>query len=415
WAKVGALVGRHPRRLWVGILVLLAIALIGVPQLKAQGVSQENLILGASQARDGQAMLDRHFPSGSGSPTYVLVPEAQRDDVIALLDKDAGVDAVSMMTTDKNKSPIPVGEAADSIRATIRSSIKQKREAQLRTLKQTLQTQLAGAPQSAMDTAYSQATAQIPSVDELSQKADPFKNIQPRVIDGDVMLMATLRDPASSVPARETIQRLRKSVEQNHPDVRFGGVSAIQLDTNTASERDIRIIIPLILLAITIVLMLLLRAIIAPLLLLFTTVLSFGATIGISALLFNHVWNFAGADPSVVIFGFVFLVALGIDYNIFLMTRVREETMKLGVREGTLKALVVTGGVITSAGIVLAATFAALYVIPILFLAQIAFIVAFGVLLDTLVVRSLLVPALTLEVGRFMWWPSKLSRNKDKE
>jgi RND superfamily putative drug exporter len=158
--------------------------------------------------------------------------------------------------------------------------------------------------------------------------------------------------------------------------------------------------------------MMLLRSIVAPLVLLLTTVLSFGATIGIAAILFNNVWNFAGADPAVIIFGFVFLVALGIDYNIFLMTRAREETIKLGVREGTLKALVVTGGVITSAGIVLAATFAALNVIPILFLAEISFIVAFGVMLDTLIVRSLLVPALTLEIGRPMWWPSKLWKKK---
>src|SRR5690606_10133767 len=195
--------------------------------------------------------------------------------------------------------------------------------------------------------------------------------------------------------------------QAQHPGVKFGGMSAIQLDTNVASERDLQVIIPLILLVITIVLMVLLRAVVAPIVLLLTTVLSFGATIGLAALLFNNVWHFAGADPAVVIFGFVFLVALGIDYNIFLMTRVREETMKLGIRAGTLKALVITGGVITSAGIVLAATFAALYVIPILFLAQIAFIVAFGVLLDTLVVRSLLVPSLTLEIRRWMWWPSK--------
>lgn len=134
----------------------------------------------------------------------------------------------------------------------------------------------------------------------------------------------------------------------------------------------------------------------------------------LGALLFNNVWHFAGADPAVVIFGFVFLVALGIDYNIFLMSRVREETKALGVRKGTLKALVVTGGVITSAGIVLASTFTALTVIPILFLVQIAFVVAFGVLLDTLVVRSLLVPSLTLQIGRLMWWPSKLWRSTKK-
>jgi RND superfamily putative drug exporter len=130
----------------------------------------------------------------------------------------------------------------------------------------------------------------------------------------------------------------------------------------------------------------------------------------VSALVFNGILGFPGADPAVPLYGFVFLVALGIDYNIFLMTRVREESLAHGTREGILRGLVITGGVITSAGLVLAATFAALAVIPILFLVQIAFIVAFGVLLDTFVVRSLLVPALTYDIGRAIWWPSKLAR-----
>jgi RND superfamily putative drug exporter len=151
--------------------------------------------------------------------------------------------------------------------------------------------------------------------------------------------------------------------------------------------------------------MVLLRSVLAPLLLLLTTLLSFGATLGISALLFNHVWDFSGADPSVVLYGFIFLVALGIDYNIFLMTRVREESLHIGTRKGVLRGLIVTGGVITSAGVVLASTFAALSVIPILFLVQLAFVVAFGVLLDTIIVRSLLVPALVHDIGRFVWWP----------
>jgi RND superfamily putative drug exporter len=134
---------------------------------------------------------------------------------------------------------------------------------------------------------------------------------------------------------------------------------------------------------------------------------------GVSAILFNHVFDFPGADPAIPLFGFIFLVALGIDYNIFLMTRVREEALESGTRKGTLRGLAVTGGVITSAGVVLAATFASLSVIPILFLAQIAFIVAFGVLLDTIVVRSLLVPALTIDVGKRIWWPAKLSRREE--
>jgi RND superfamily putative drug exporter len=160
-----------------------------------------------------------------------------------------------------------------------------------------------------------------------------------------------------------------------------------------------------VLLVVFLVLVVLLRALIVPLVLIATVVLSFLATIGVGALVFNDVLHFPGSDPSVPLYAFVFLVALGVDYNIFLMTRVRQEARRVGTRQGTLDALRVTGGVISSAGIVLAATFSALSVLPILFLAQIAFLVAFGVLLDTLVVRSLLVPALTVQLGRPGWWP----------
>jgi RND superfamily putative drug exporter len=162
--------------------------------------------------------------------------------------------------------------------------------------------------------------------------------------------------------------------------------------------------------AILVILMLLLRAVVAPLILIGSVVLSFAAALGVSALVFEHVFHFPGADPSVPLFGFVFLVALGVDYNIFLMTRVREESLRFGTRQGILRGLRLTGGVITSAGLVLAATFAALGVLPILFLAQISFIVAFGVLLDTFLVRTLLVPALAYDVGRAIWWPSRLVR-----
>ena len=158
------------------------------------------------------------------------------------------------------------------------------------------------------------------------------------------------------------------------------------------------------------ILCLLLRSLLAPLLLMATVVLSFAATLGISSLVFEHIFGFPGADPVVPLFAFVFLVALGIDYNIFLMTRVREEARRIGTRRGALRGLTVTGGVITSAGVVLAATFSALAVIPLIFLAQIAFIVAFGVLLDALLVRTVLVPALVYDIGRTVWWPSQLAR-----
>ncbi|MCX2947220.1 MMPL family transporter [Lentzea sp. NEAU-D7] len=239
-------------------------------------------------------------------------------------------------------------------------------------------------------------------------KVDGVADVRPSgTAEGLVRIEATLTDAPDSDAAVETVQRLRAAVD-GIDGTKVGGPTATLLDTRTTSEHDRMLIIPIVLVVIFLILALLLRSLLAPLLLIATVVLSFAATMGVSALVFNHVFDFPGSDPVVPLFGFVFLVALGIDYNIFLMTRVREETQRLGTVEGTLRGLTLTGGVITSAGVVLAATFAALAVLPILFLTQIAFIVAFGVLLDTLLVRSLLVPALSVDVGGRIWWPSKL-------
>ena len=232
----------------------------------------------------------------------------------------------------------------------------------------------------------------------------------PKVIDGNVLIQATLT-PAADTPAAEAVvEKLRSSLDTVAPEALVGGSTAINFDVRKASERDLRVIIPAILAVVFLVLMLLLRSLVAPVILVAANVLSFAATLGVSALVFNHVFHFPGSDPATPLYAFVFLVALGIDYSIFLMTRVREESVERGTRPGILVALAVTGGVITSAGIVLAATFSALSIIPLVFLAQIAFIVAFGVLLDTLVVRSLLVPAFSYDLGRRIWWPSKLDR-----
>ncbi|MTD15284.1 MMPL family transporter [Nakamurella sp. YIM 132087] len=229
----------------------------------------------------------------------------------------------------------------------------------------------------------------------------------PLVVDGRVELQVTASTEIGTAAGEDTVRAVRAAVHALPAggEILVGGNAAVQLDTLETSQHDLRIIIPAILLAVLLVLILLLRALIAPLLLLLATLLSFGTAMGISALVFNHLFDFPGADPAVPLFAFVFLVALGVDYSIFLMTRAREEVALHGPRDGVLRSLTVTGGVITSAGVVLAATFAALSVIPILFLAQIAFIVAFGVLLDTLVVRTLLVPALAVDAGRFAWWP----------
>jgi RND superfamily putative drug exporter len=231
-----------------------------------------------------------------------------------------------------------------------------------------------------------------------------------KVVDGRVLVEATLTVQADSSAAQTVVTTLRNELPAVDTSAQVGGVTALALDTDDAATHDLRIIIPAVLLVVLIVLMLLLRSIVAPLLLIGTVVLSYAATMGVSALVFNHLFHFPGADPSVPLFGFVFLVALGVDYNIFLMTRAREESLRRGTRAGIVRGVEATGGVITAAGIVLAATFSALQVIPILFLVQISFIVAFGVLLDTILVRSLLVPALSYDIGRRIWWPSKLGR-----
>ena len=233
---------------------------------------------------------------------------------------------------------------------------------------------------------------------------------------GHAYLTATLTTAPDSQAAYNTIDRVRTAVHAvPGANALVGGSTAINLDVKNASAHDRTVIIPVILAVVFLILALLLRALIAPIMLIATVVLSFAAALGVSALVFNHVFGFGGADTSFPLFVFVFLVALGIDYNIFLMTRVREEAGKHGPRHGALTGLAATGGVITSAGAVLAGTFAALATLPVTFLAELGFAVAFGVLLDTIVVRSVLVTALNLDLGRWVWWPSRLAREPATE
>ena len=237
--------------------------------------------------------------------------------------------------------------------------------------------------------------------------ANPI-NGSPVVSNGNVLINATFNSVSSSAQANNTVLAIRNRLKTIEPNALVGGVTAVSLDTNRTAQSDLRKIVPIVLVVIFIILMLLLRSVMAPFLLVLSVIVSFAASLGLSALVFNHILKFPGSDASVPLFGFIFLVALGIDYNIFLMSRVREESLKTGTKKGILLGLSVTGGVITSAGIVLAATFASLIVIPILFLAQIAFIVAFGVLVDTVIVRSFLVPSASYDIGKLIWWPSKL-------
>lgn len=368
WPATARFVARRARSIWIVCTVGLLAATVGVLQLEADGVASSDLVLGYSQARDGQEVLSEHFPGGSGSPAYVVVPEGDVAAAVAVVEGVDGADDVAAASGDS-----PTGQAAVTVQ-----------------------------DGEAVFTAVGPPGTPAP---------------EPTVSDGDVLLQVTLSDAADSLAAEATVADLRTAfdAELGEGVAQVGGVTAVALDTNATSIRDRTVIIPVVLVVILAILMLLLRSVLAPVLLVATVIVSFGAALGVSALVFEHVFGFPGADPAVPLYGFVFLVALGIDYNIFLMTRVREESLRHGTRPGILRGLVATGGVITSAGLVLAATFAALGVIPILFLAQIAFIVAFGVLLDTFIVRSLLVPALAHDIGRAIWWPSRLARREVDE
>jgi putative drug exporter of the RND superfamily len=269
--------------------------------------------------------------------------------------------------------------------------------------------------------ADSSATARVAeAIQSVPGLGNPDTTTPP--IDGVALISVTTPDDVASQAAFDKVREVRDAVHRvSGADALVGGASATYLDVQTASHRDNKVIIPIILVVVFVILMLLLRALVSPLLLMLTVVLSYGAALGISTFIFQHLYvhvfengdGFHYSDPSFPLFVFVFLVALGIDYNIFLMTRVREETLVRGTRQGSLVALSATGGVITSAGLVLAATFAVLGTLPLVFIAEIGTAVALGVILDTIVVRSVLVTALNLDIGGKIWWPSRLDKGQE--
>ncbi|MGH8775191.1 MAG: MMPL family transporter [Jiangellaceae bacterium] len=334
WARAGRQIARRPRVVWVGTTVALGAMALGLLGLNAGVLQNRDAFVDRPASIEGEEILARHFPAGTGNPVVVV--------------GNAG--------------------AADGIRA---------------------------------------AFADAEGIAEVGE---------PAVVGEVAYLEGTLAAAPDSPAAQETIDRVRDSVHAvPDGDALVGGNTAINLDAQRAAQRDSAVIMPLILVAVFVILAVLLRALVAPLILIATVVLSFAAALGVSVLVFEHLLGFAGVDTAFPLFVFVFLVALGIDYNIFLMTRVHEEARQHGTRRGGLIGLAATGGVITSAGLVLAGTFAVLATLPVVAFAQIGFAVAFGVLLDTLIVRSILVTALNLDVGRWMWWPSALSRRADVE
>jgi putative drug exporter of the RND superfamily len=346
WGWIAATVGRRPRLVWGLTALTLGVLALGMFRLEAHGVPRTESFLAPAGSVTAQRILGEHFPEAAGTPAVIVARADRLDQVVA-------------------------------------------------------------------------AVHTVPGVTEVEPYVDPLERYNrrladqpppgPMVVDGRVRVDATFSMPADSPRAREVIRQLREAVRAiPGSEALVGGYTAANLDVQETAQRDRLIIIPLVLIVVLAVLIGLLRAVVIPLILVATVALSFLATLGVSGVVFRDVLGFAGADSSLPLFAFVFLVALGVDYNIFLMTRVREEVAGRGHRAGTLTGLAITGGVITSAGVVLAATFAMLSVLPLVFLAELAFAVSFGVLLDALVVRSLLVPALTVDIGRKGWWPGPL-------
>ncbi|WP_131784630.1 MMPL family transporter [Protofrankia symbiont of Coriaria ruscifolia] len=328
WSRVGTIIAARPRTIWVAATLVLTGLAFATMHLNT-GLRQDQGFTKTVDSVVGQELVQRSFPAGTTSPTYVIANAATADEVHSAITRNPGVATV-----------VESGRGA-----------------------------------------------------------------------GLVQFLVILSQPPDTKASFDTIRQLRDAVHAiPAADALVGGNTGVNLDLRNASVHDRKAVIPVVLVVVVVILGLLLRSVVTPLLLIATVVVSFLAALGASALAYDWLFGFAGADPSLPLLGFIFLVALGIDYNIFLMTRVREESGRIGVRPGVRHGLAVTGGVITSAGVVLAATFSALFILPLVQLAEVGFLVAFGVLLDTLVVRSILVPALAIDIGSKIWWPSRLAK-----
>jgi RND superfamily putative drug exporter len=329
WARIGNVIDKRPRIVWVGTALVLAALSLGFFRLDTSGIPSDEIYAGDEvDSVIGQELLNEHELVDASTPVQVVAPADDAETVVDAMTGIPGLDA-----------PMP--------------------------------------PLVEGDTALIQASLQADSIADESQDA---------------------------------VREVRERVHAASDDAQVTGWTALTMDIMDASERDNKVIIPIVLVAVMLILVALLRALLAPVLLIGTVILSFGAALGISGLVFDLVYGLDHVDPGFPLFAFVFLVALGIDYNIFLMTRVREETAHQGTRRGSLIALSSTGGVITSAGFVLAATFAMLATMPMTFALQIGTTIALGVLLDTMIVRSVLVTAINLDLGGKIWWPSKLDQ-----
>ena len=394
WSRVAALVVRRPGVVLGTTVMLLIVSTLGVPTIKPSFNFLEGFPADMDSRR-GFEMLQRSFPAGELAPTQVVVTAEDRNVYEHLAALDALAAALeSEPTVLRVSGPTrPFGEA-------------------LPLTPEALQAAISSLPQ------------------EVWQGGPPPRNLPPeqqavlgvlfagqRFVSPDrttAQLEVVLdRDPYS-VPALDQIGRLRDvarsaiaTTDLAGTEVLVGGQTATQADTRASVNRDAQVVGPIVIAAIWVILALLLRSLVAPTYLVVSVLLSFMAALGLSSVIFQNVLGHAGIGYQNGVWMFIFLVALGVDYNIYIMSRVREEVGRNGLVEGTRRAVSRTGGVITSAGIILAGTFSVLATLPLRDIVQLGFAVMLGVLLDTFVVRALLVPSIVMLLGRWNWWPTR--------
>ena len=371
WSRWARIVGKNDRRVWVGSLILLVALAAFAPTFQAQGTSQTEQFVDRPDSVIGFDILGDKFDVGSVEPIEVVI---SNDAVDAAIEEISAIDGVESVTPTVDPESVPEGMPE-------------------------------GMPADAEGMPAGEMPAGMPGA---QQEGEPL------VIDNRVLLSVSTSMPSGDTAAAGVVQQIRDIAHELDSESLVGGASAQNLDTQQTARSDLFKIIPVVLIIIMVMLVILLRSFVAPLLLVLANILSFASAMGISAIIFNWILDHPGADASVPLYAFVFLVALGIDYTIFLMARVREESEEVGTRKGLLRGLAVTGGVITSAGIVLAATFGALAVIPLLFMLQLAIIVPLGLLIDTFIVRTSLIAGLVHDIGDPVWWPRKIEPKLEK-
>ncbi len=407
WPWVARVVADRPRPFLVGAVILFAVMSLGLFRYQVT-YDQISSLPEGTESRAGFELLRQSFPAGQSAPTeiYVDLPEGQSvydrfAEIERLSASVASYEGIGLVQSASNSFGVGGRINAASIsqaRATIPATVREAIDAGQNSAQGAAQGN-PNDPATQAIGAYAASRGYVSADGNVAEISVAF--------NGNPYGLETIDEIG---PLREFVRDQAVSAGLGDAEVLAGGETATSYDTKVANDRDTVLLIPLILLAIGIILGLLLRSVVATLYLLATVGLSYTATLGTSVVLFEWVFGYDGVGSAVALFLFVFLTALGADYNIYLMARIREETAELGLHDGVRLAVSRTGGVISSAGLILAGTFAALMTLPLRDLFQLGFAVAFGVLIDTFIVRPVLVPSIVLLLGRWNWWPGRRFR-----